>query len=664
MVRLQASDLRLAEDELSLLRRDGFVISDRKRTRTFGDGWLAVYKADLPLFVTADALLHALHRSYDAVLRTLEQQTLAAQLEAMLLGMRARLAEPGGASLSPTTVADIDLLTTVALRLLEKENVAPVVASDEGAIAEMVDRVGRAGGRDSATLFGRSRDVDWSQFKPRGHYAGPGGVRLSGPRKIVTLADYFRAAMWLGRTDVRIAVVQGGTYRLVRRQLDLAYGLRAVMGAPELSTWNTLEATMNAFVGGRDEMGVTDVDRLSRDLNVKSAAELALLPEAKVLAAVMTGHYGEQRIRSQLSPGDDAHPGLLDRTFSLTGQRATPDARAMSDLVYDLVQDRLMPDPLDVAYTVLGNDDAKALLAPEIALYTRRPALGPALAAARSRADAAGPGFWDASLYTLWLGAIRGLSPAPDVRLPPAVAVQAWGRRILSTQLASWAEMRHDTLLYAKQSYTGGILCSYPDAFVDPYPAFYERLSRLAEKGRALVAALDMGAAGSLRARIDAYFDHFARTMARLGRIAQGQAGGAALAADDLAFVNGAISEDPPKFGGCGPPPRVVRGWYVDLYFDQDPLAFAPTIADVHTQPDDPGGTPVGNVLHVGTAQPRLIVLNGGDRDHVRPYVGSVSMFTQAVMKNFQRETDEEWFRQVFRDNPEDVAWMRDLVVR
>jgi hypothetical protein len=102
----------------------------------------------------------------------------------------------------------------------------------------------------------------------------------------------------------------------------------------------------------------------------------------------------------------------------------------------------------------------------------------------------------------------------------------------------------------------------------------------------------------------------------------------------------------------------------VDLYFDRDPLAFAPTIADVHTQPEDPDGNPAGNVLHVGTARPRLIVLNGGDRDHIRPYVGAVSMFAQKVLPNFQRETDEEWLRQLVSGNPEDVEWMRDVVVR
>jgi len=35
--------------------------------------------------------------------------------------------------------------------------------------------------------------------------------------------------------------------------------------------------------------------------------------------------------------------------------------------------------------------------------------------------------------------------------------------KTLNTQLASWTELRHDTVLYAKQPYTASVLCSYPD---------------------------------------------------------------------------------------------------------------------------------------------------------------------------------------------------------
>src|SRR5205814_2006955 len=80
--------------------------------------------------------------------------------------------------------------------------------------------------------------------------------------------------------------------------------------------------------------------------------------------------------------------------------------------------------------------------------------------------DDHGADFWGGSLYSAWLGALRGLSvpggdPTSAVGLPAVMQTEPWARRMLNTQLASWAELRHDTLLYAKQSYTAIPLCDF-----------------------------------------------------------------------------------------------------------------------------------------------------------------------------------------------------------
>jgi hypothetical protein len=662
--RLQAGPLRLDADEQRTLARNGFVVTERKTYPTFADAWLSVYKADLPLFVSADALLHALHRSYDAVLASVEREVLGARLDTLLRGMHARLAGVEGAALSAPVRADVDVVTTVALRLLENTPAPPVVASNEPLIAAIVEKAQTAAGDDSAVLFGRARPVDWSQFRPRGHYTQGGRVVLGNGVPPVSLADYFRASMWLGRIDARLTISPlHGPLLLDRRALEDAYGVRAVMGEPEMEAWRALDTTMAALVGDRDAAAPPDLDALARDLGAAGERERSKIPDARILQALLDGHYGEQRIRSQIVLEDPSHPGRIDRAFLLLGQRYTPDAHALSDLTADRVAHRLMPDPLDVAYTVLGNDDAKPLLAPDIARFVRSPALEPALAMDRARFDAAGPQLWQSSLYTSWVDALRALSHAPSPSLWPAVSPAPWGRRILSSQLASWAELRHDTLLYAKQSYTSSFVCSYPDARVDPYPGFYDALERLGRKGQDLARSLDFGRAVALQNRVSAYFDHLADVAHRLGAMARAQQSGEPLAGTDLAWINGAITEDPPV-PSCGPPPRIVHGWFIDLYFNHDALTFAPTIADVHTQPTDEAGTPVGNVLHVGTGRPRLVVVNAGDPHHVRPYVGAVSMFAEAVFGNFTRLTDEEWLRLHGLQNAEDVPWMRDVVVR
>src|SRR5262249_15315949 len=161
--------------------------------------------------------------------------------------------------------------------------------------------------------------------------------------------------------------------------------------------------------------------------------------------------------------------------------------------------------------------------------------------------------------------------PEPDVHLPPAVKTEAWGRRVLGSQLASWAELRRDTILYVKQSYSSVVIgCSYPDAYVDPYPAFYARLARLAHQGPEPVQRFHLGRAGDVEGRVRAYFDRVAQTADRLRRIAESQARTPRLSKDDVAWMNEAVVEHPATFrGGCGgSTPRFVQGWYADLFFD------------------------------------------------------------------------------------------------
>src|SRR5690606_27417330 len=266
---------------------------------------------------------------------------------------------------------------------------------------------------------------------------------------------------------------------------------------------------------------------------------------------------------------------------------------------YDRVGLRMMPSPLDAAYAAMGNDAALPLLDSELRTHGKYPR---ALDGARVLADAHGAELWEANLYNLWLGSLRALSPAADVSDPAAVGMpqvtgtEAWNRRILNTQLGSWAELRHDTLLYAKQSYTGVPGCDYPDAYVDPYPEFFAKLVRFAQRGNELADVLATDLEGGAE-QIAGYFNNLESSMAILEGMAQNQREGTPFTADQMAFVNRAV--------------RVIKedvvcamvdapdGWLADLYFVRDKsIEFDPTIADVHTQPADEVGNPVGKVLH------------------------------------------------------------------
>lgn len=66
----------LTDGELALLDRNGFMVSERLTCNSYGAAFDAIWHADLPVFVSTDAILHAIHRSYVAVLEAVELRGL------------------------------------------------------------------------------------------------------------------------------------------------------------------------------------------------------------------------------------------------------------------------------------------------------------------------------------------------------------------------------------------------------------------------------------------------------------------------------------------------------------------------------------------------------------------------------------------------------------
>lgn len=227
---------------------------------------------------------------------------------------------------------------------------------------------------------------------------------------------------------------------------------------------------------------------------------------------------------------------------------------------------------------------------------------------------------------------------------------------LLGTQLASWAQLRHDTILYAKQSYTGGASCDFPDGYVDPYPGFYAALAAFGVRGQALVSGLDLSRVPGASSRVVAYFEELTEVMRQLQAIAEHQRTGAELTAEMLAFINEAVVVQQVCGGGV-----LDSGWYKRLFFTPSTaLEVDPTVADVHTQPTDEGGRTVGRVLHVGTGTPRLMVVVAEGCSGPRAYAGLASSYRERVTENFERLNDEAWGKAW--NEAKEPSWMSELV--
>jgi hypothetical protein len=179
-----------------------------------------------------------------------------------------------------------------------------------------------------------------------------------------------------------------------------------------------------------------------------------------------------QRMQGPPRPGEKVAPELLAVTAECEPAQREPRVP------------RLLPSGLDVA-AALGNAHARSLLKPEL---ERFPPLGPALQELSTRFSLYVASQGPANLYDRWL---RGLAQqwANGVAPPPGVDATLWQAKRLQTGLASWATLRHVTLLVNERTAAelggGGefeqVWPEQPRGYVEPDPKTFEMIAQLFE---------------------------------------------------------------------------------------------------------------------------------------------------------------------------------------
>jgi hypothetical protein len=233
---------------------------------------------------------------------------------------------------------------------------------------------------------------------------------------------------------------------------------------------------------------------------------------------------------------------------------------------------------------------------------------------------------------------------------------EAWADKMLQTQMASWAQLRHDNILYVKQSVTTVYFsCQYPAGYVEPYPAFYKALREYAQAGRDALTGLDNTGLGqdSLFSRTNAlqYFDRLITIAGRLRVLAEKELQLKEFTAEENAFLKSImVQQKGADFAGCAGPifEDQWNGWYSNLFYrkDENPAV----IADVHTNPNnDPNsGLYPPRVLHAATGPVAPMFLIVDTDEGAALYVGPAFSYFEVVSTGSgdtapTRLTDAEW---------------------
>jgi hypothetical protein len=497
-------------------------------------------------------------------------------------------------------------------------------------------------GYDEMPLFSEHlRKLDFSQFKTRGHYTEV----FYTPYGKDSLAGYFKAMIWLGRMDFLLTRPPAfdevpwseEDIRRMNASALLLDELIDLSGMREKLEQN--EKIIDLMVGACDNLTPAELNNTRKSAGIENVSDiLDSTKYASFKQQLLSNPESGQKILSDIFIMDPYSPvpDTLPISFRLLGQRFIIDSYFFSQLVYDRIiyQDlkiwRPLPSPLDAMF-ILGNNDALNLLQDEINTYK----YATQLSSLRKLTDLYDSAFWQQSLYNSWLSCLRQLNTKPSWEgMPFFLTSAAWQHEKLNTQLASWAQLRHDNLLYAKPSYTGGKpICSYPYSYIEPYPEFYKGLSEFASQAGIFFNQIPVDE------EIKTYFLKMKSTCDTLSFILDKQISSTPLSDRESAFLKNMYQYQ--NGGVCGG--IYEEGWFFELLFDPGEEA---VVADVHTQPTDEWGNIVGNVLHIGTGKVNMgIFLANGPAPENKPmaFVGPVMSYYETVTNNFYRYNDDEW---------------------
>ena len=628
--------------EQSLLNKNGFVVTERLKPSSFADGLLQIYSYDLPVFVSTDAILHALHMSCDAILMQVESNVLCEKLDTLLSALHSQLPAMATRYLSASmknTLDDIDIYLTVPQLLLGR-SAAPAFSDNADAVNQLLSLIKAEQPANVALFSSTKRAIDFSQFTPRGHYT-----------QSQKLTEYFQAMMWLGRIEMYIIPPvtvgpQQSDPDVQRQAIDAVLLCEMMDAANKFPLLGQIDGIIQAFAGEQDNITLPNIQSLIRSNNISSADQLLDSLTWKSFQDTVTHEpFAFQRINSQILMSDptDLEQAKPAGSFLLLGQRFVIDSYVTGNVVYDkIIYDntkimRMLPSTLDVLFA-LGNNAAAQLLKPDLDQYK----YSTNLSTLRYLIDSYDSGFWQSTIYDGWLNSIRALNPPADRSLlPPFMQTAAWWQEKMNTQLAAWAQLRHDFLLYAKQSYTAGVLtCSFPESYVEPIPQFYDAVKLFAESAAITFRQPSFQYTGSA----STYFNYVAAIADTLGSIARKELANTSLSESEAAFLRSMLYQQTMD-GGCVPS-TVVNGWYAGLYYNASASLQKHdlTIADVHTAPTDAEGNPVGWVLHAGTGPLNMaVVIASLPGKTPTAFVGPVLSYYEYLATNFTRLTDDEW---------------------
>ena len=625
---------KVDKDLMAMLQDHNFALVPTNDEQLFNTYEQNEYQK-MPSFVTTDLYLQAYHMYFGYVLKTLEKHVFTERIfklnmemydRAMMSAMKAKTDEER--DLYEFTAAYF----AVAQKLLVGE--APTIPESYRSVAEMEIRNIMNGEDTMSPMMTKQIIFPYSLFKPRGHY-----TRSEEQKR------YFRAMMWLQSfTFCREKVLP---MKQVLTMAEVFNRIDAKTAKEGVGVYKTLDFLM----GEPDNVAILEVaEYVKKHLSGKSLTELCATENVnKVNAYLVELFKTRNRIESKIAEG-----GCEDK-INFMPQRYMADSYVLSRM-FDETANSNLPFPKGLhVFSAFGSKMADEILAN---VYGDPKAWdGYAKEMGEMKAEMGKFSEWDKSMYNKWFECLVTLQKTD--KLPDFMKTEAWQKKNLNTALASWAELRHDAILYAEQPIVaecgGGE--NFPDpivvGYVEPNLPFWLKMQEMVKLTKKLLTDN-----GLMTEQLQTLTEDMEENMEFCVNVTKKELAGKTLTEDEYATIKSIGSSMEWFTLSVLDPDERPDSWQAVTGADRR----VAVVADVFTR--NVLGCQKCGILYEAVGSPDIIYVTVVLGDKVYLMRGAVLSYYEFVNPLGNRLTDEEWQSRLEKNNvPARPKWMQPLIL-
>lgn len=453
--------------QLQMLEENGFVVIQSlmppmKMHHTYE---YSNYLGD-QMFITSDIMMYLYHLLYSGSMKEFELTKYSVDLKTILASLVDQV-EKAYLDYPSENMESIYAYLGVANTLMNNDASYP--DSVEGLINEELLKIESAAGYEYSKIF--DTKLDYSQYIVRGHYT-----------QSDQLSSYFRSMMWLSQWGFQMTSIEDDIevidFDNVEKSMLLTYF--TLLDSEVFQKYIDIYELTSLYSGASDDLNVIDLKDMMLSVFDEVTLDKIIDESYQVEIAMAIEQLREPSINLKVAYLK------VGKQFRLMGQRYTLDADVMQELVEPFL--RPLPTALDYL-TVQGHEKAEEILYKHYPTNQQWPEFDEKLLEMKTYVSDLDDAFYRGNLYSGWLWGIDAAAQSFNgvEGMPSYMQSDAWDLKNLNSALGSFVELKHDNILYAKQSAAemGGFFPEDFKHYIEPNVELYSRLLWLAENMKA-----------------------------------------------------------------------------------------------------------------------------------------------------------------------------------